>query len=1531
MDIKTQKMLADVILDAQKNAVKSYTTTAKVKGVSNDVVYVEIPGSDRVTPVKNTSVAVKKGDTVDLVVSHEDTHITGNRSDVATPQSSTKELSQAMEANRLEIDNKLDLTNNKIKMVNNDIEMIDNTITQQGNTITEINNTIDSQNNTITQQGNTITKINNTVTEVNNKVESQSNSITQINNTITQQGNTITEMGNKVNSQGNTITQMNDTITSQGNTITQLDNKVISQGNTITQMNDTVTSQGNTITQQGNTITQMNSTIETLDSTVETQGSAIQTLDSSIKVVNSAFVIQNGKLTGISEIMTNLLDSDYVTTDLLNADVAWIENGKIKKGAIGTVEIHDSSITTAKIAELSADVIKTGTLKTECLILTTDEVDPKTGEKKVALITALNAKTKAGEGNILDGAVIKDETIEAAKIKVVDLEAFGATIGNFHIGTSNIYNNKTALTDPTDGVYIGTDGIALGQGSLLNMTDDSPFRVESDGDFHLGRKDSNYINFDPFTGKLNINADSIKMGSSSIATIDDVEGIVVGGRNMIRNSNFELPGNPNWANLSEYVCITNEGRNGGYCIKQMGEFNKDRTTFNSVGNKSNNIKIKANDTFTFSGWYKVQNYVAGTTNNFVRPYVAYYKSDGSWVSETAIIDVISPDATDWTYVKATLKVPNTSTIDYMIFSLYARDYTGIIWWDDIKLEKGNKATDWSPAPEDIKNDTLNEVTTTLKNYATLDVTDDKIYSAVTETKAYTDAIQIGGRNLALQTKDFTENTKYWIIADGFSRSTDNGFTVLSYSRPHVTENQWDRLISTTPIPKEDMHKGLTVSFDFKCDSYDSLENGRVCSVQCFATDYTRVGWYEMASVFDDGEIPIKLDRGRIDGEWVRASVYFDEEKLSVNYTSKTLAYATISFQLVRGGSIHFRKIKMEYGNKATDWSPAPEDIETDIQTVKTIAEQTADKFSWLVKSGTSATNFELTDRTATLVANHINLNGLVTFSGLGNDAQNKINNAENAVNNLEIGGRNMCIGTNQGTKNWGWSMKTGTYTNEEVLEDGIRTCKLTRNNDTQSGWTVIGFNDISRDKWLPDTNYIITVEVKSNVNATFTLYGLAAHDGTGNLSSKIDVINNKTKADEWVTLQWLCRTRNPLPTQTNQMLYMNNMNSEPGVYYQFRNLKIEKGNKATDWSPAPEDISVENIYTPNTTTIDGGKITTGSIKAEQIDVDNLFSQDITATNLTMSGTSKFGNCTIDENGDLVNGKVRLRNAGINVLSNDPYKNTLIKENGISVLDESGNTLRAIGINSTDGLIFEFGTPNQFNLTNKKMTFGSDGVFSIGESNKKALNVHTKKINDTSVATDGIASTSEYGMTKLSTSTSSTSTTLAATPSAVKTAYDKAKSAFSGKGLPWAVFSITDDVNYTAWSEQGPTLTLRSSYSGDRASTFGHGGLFYIYCPYAGRVEINFNFLINNVSSNGYLYARCYGYQYASNGTNELLDFTGMGVVTSSGAQVSGTLVPEVKAGKYIYIVLCSSVAGKTNASSNTTDYKVRLQYRNIYD
>lgn len=68
-------------------------------------------------------------------------------------------------------------------------------------------------------------------------------------------------------------------------------------------------------------------------------------------------------------------------------------------------------------------------------------------------------------------------------------------------------------------------------------------------------------------------------------------------------------------------------------------------------------------------------------------------------------------------------------------------------------------------------------------------------------------------------------------------------------------------------------------------------------------------------------------------------------------------------------------------------------LDGEFTATKTLAEQTADKFTWLVSSGTGSTNFTLTDRVAELVADQINLSGLVTFSGLDSNAQEKINSA----------------------------------------------------------------------------------------------------------------------------------------------------------------------------------------------------------------------------------------------------------------------------------------------------------------------------------------------------------------------------------------------------------------------------------------------------------------------------------------------------------------------------------------------------------
>lgn len=219
------------------------------------------------------------------------------------------------------------------------------------------------------------------------------------------------------------------------------------------------------------------------------------------------------------------------------------------------------------------------------------------------------------------------------------------------------------------------------------------------------------------------------------------------------------------------------------------------------------------------------------------------------------------------------------------------------------------------------------------------------------------------------------------------------------------------------------------------------------------------------------------------------------------------------------------------------------------------------------------------------------------------------------LDSIEIGGRNMCIGTNQGTRNWEWSMGTGTYTKEEVLEDGIRTCKITRNNDTHTGWSFIYFTDIGRDKWLPNTDYTLSIDVKASVD-TFFRIDFMKKNGANSLISKRSVKNNTTRANEWVTLQWLCKSNSSLPTETDQVMYLSGMNSDAEVSYQFRNLKLEKGNTATDWTPAPEDIEAEIQKVDN-------KLTTNLMESR---LSTFTKNGITCTNngdgtYTLTGTS----------------------------------------------------------------------------------------------------------------------------------------------------------------------------------------------------------------------------------------------------------------------------------------------------------------------
>lgn len=108
-----------------------------------------------------------------------------------------------------------------------------------------------------------------------------------------------------------------------------------------------------------------------------------------------------------------------------------------------------------------------------------------------------------------------------------------------------------------------------------------------------------------------------------------------------------------------------------------------------------------------------------------------------------------------------------------------------------------------------------------------------------------------------------------------------------------------------------------------------------------------------------------------------------------------------------------------------------------LTTVSSKVDQTATKISWVVESGTSSTDFTITDRMATLTADYINLNGLVTFSGLNSDTQNKINSGKSAADTVASWSHSSNTTLIDGGK-----IYTGTITAEKIAANTITADKL---------------------------------------------------------------------------------------------------------------------------------------------------------------------------------------------------------------------------------------------------------------------------------------------------------------------------------------------------------------------------------------------------------------------------------------------------------------------------------------------------------
>lgn len=406
-----------------------------------------------------------------------------------------------------------------------------------------------------------------------------------------------------------------------------------------------------------------------------------------------------------------------------------------------------------------------------------------------------------------------------------------------------------------------------------------------------------------------------------------------------------------------------------------------------------------------------------------------------------------------------------------------------------------------------------------------------------------------------------------------------------------------------------------------------------------------------------------------------------------------------------------------------------------------------------------------------------------------------------AVTSLEIGGRNLAQNTNQGTSGWSWNMQTGGYTATEVTESGVKTCKLTRNNVAQSGWSVISYNNIGRSKLETNTTYTISFDVRGNVDVNSWGVQLLRANGTGQLCATWSYKNNTSKANVWSKIICTIKTVATFPESTDQQLYLNAMPSTPGTWYKFKNLKIEKGDKATDWSPAPEDVD------SSITSVEG-KVTT--ISNKYTDLNQALSSLTATVNSNTTAISKKADGSIVTS---LQSNITALQADLNSIKSEISK-TYVTNNALS--DSLSGIDESIGKLQEDQMYYT--KTEQLDNYIKQLITDDTTETSIVLSGEYATKTYVDKVGTDAIATAG-SNTSKilesYSTTAKIISEinpGSTSIKAAVTAKLGKYATSASLSAYIAKSdtgtLKSCIEAIADDINLTA----GGTINISGNKS-----------------------------------------------------------------------------------------------------------------------
>lgn len=381
-------------------------------------------------------------------------------------------------------------------------------------------------------------------------------------------------------------------------------------------------------------------------------------------------------------------------------------------------------------------------------------------------------------------------------------------------------------------------------------------------------------------------------------------------------------------------------------------------------------------------------------NSFGSGIIAYHQwSDGSYLNDSGWITAYphffttAPNAAYIEFVARANNGSETSVDDLGTIHIY-------------KIEKGTKATDWSPAPEDTDSKIAEVITNTTES----------IKAAKSEIKQTTDAITQNVSNL--QTTVSTHTTQIGNKAETSTvTAISNRTASLETKLTGITGKVTDYVSTTVTDSTKDLVTGLE-TVNGSIETINSKQAGFELTLSGFATDVSNLektvekkadgsalstlsGTVSSLSSNLDGfktsvssTYTTKTELSNTLGSYsttkqmnsaIEASKTAITSSVSETYSTKAeLTSATgkitaletwkqeASQKITKDGIV---STVGTYYAKDTDLTAA----ENRITSVETKATQTADKFNWIVKSGTSATDFTITDRLISLATARIDL------------------------------------------------------------------------------------------------------------------------------------------------------------------------------------------------------------------------------------------------------------------------------------------------------------------------------------------------------------------------------------------------------------------------------------------------------------------------------------------------------------------------------------------------------------------------------